>query len=280
MARIIVLSDVAGSRRFLWRTGPGARVLPDAAKAGAVIVNGGCWRSTDLRVTQRSPSQPPRWGTYARASWPCLATTTWATSPPARILTGCSSMQIGSHDGQLFCHRSLGPGCRRLAPDRCQRAAFRLGPRAGTRTGSVARRAVVYRWAAHRAVPAQASLPRTPDRRCLETRVHGAASWDAVCSTSSIGPTSVSGHLHQHRDRTLAASEHLWVCGAPLPPRRRMAAMVSTAASPCSISHERCRGHNRTAARVDLAQPRPRSRVTAAIEPLRDMPPSPPPHAG
>ncbi len=184
--------------------------------------------------------------------------------------------------GQLFCYRSLGPGCRRLAPDRCQRAAFRLGPGAGTRTGSVVRRAVVYRWAAHRAVPAQASLPRTPNRPTFERPVCTVPPARARLLDRldrSDVRLIVSGHLHQHRDRTFGGQRHLWVSA------------VAFAAPQAHGGDGRCGitvlDFSQNSAEVTIERPRELiSHDLAAIKGhgryqfLRDMPPSPPPHAG
>ena len=144
-------------------------------------------------------------------------------------------------------------------------AAFRLRPGAGTRTGSVARRAVEYRRAAHRAVPAQASLPRTSNRRSRSPACMVPSARTRLLDKLNRSDVRliVSGHLHQHRDRTFGGQRHLWV-SAGLPPRRRMAAMA-VAASRCSISHTTV-SRSQSNGRAGWSRTTwPRSKVTAAI---------------
>jgi 3',5'-cyclic AMP phosphodiesterase CpdA len=91
MARIVVLSDIhlSPTHGFFWENWCVARESADAAKADAVIVNGDLainGPESDAEIAFAATAL----GNYARASWPCLATTTWATSPPARILTRSS----------------------------------------------------------------------------------------------------------------------------------------------------------------------------------------------
>ena len=99
MARIVVLSDIhlSPTHGFFWENWCVAREFADAAKADAVIVNGDLainGPDSDAEIAFAATAL----GNRARTSWPCLATTTWATSHPARTLTRLS-MQIDSHDG-------------------------------------------------------------------------------------------------------------------------------------------------------------------------------------
>jgi 3',5'-cyclic AMP phosphodiesterase CpdA len=89
----------------------------------------------------------------------------------------------------------------------------------------------------------------------------------------------VSGHLHQHRDRTFGGQRHLWV-----PAVAFAAAQARGGDGRCGVTVLDFSQNN-----VEVTIERPRELVShdlAAIKGhgryqfLRDMPPSPPPHAG
>jgi len=86
-----------------------ARESADAAKGDAVIVNGDlAINGPDREVEIVAATALGYLHTRVMA---CLATTTWAASHPARILTR-SSMQIGSQDGTALLPPIDGPWMR------------------------------------------------------------------------------------------------------------------------------------------------------------------------
>jgi hypothetical protein len=89
----------------------------------------------------------------------------------------------------------------------------------------------------------------------------------------------VSGHLHQHRDRTFGGQRHLWV-----PAVAFAAAQMRGGDGRCGVT---VLGFSQNSVEVTIERPRGLiSYDLAAIKGhgryqfLRDMPPSPPPHAG
>jgi hypothetical protein len=89
----------------------------------------------------------------------------------------------------------------------------------------------------------------------------------------------VSGHLHQHRDRTFGGQRHLWV-----PAVAFAAPQMRGGDGRCGVTVLDFSNNS-----VEVTIERPRGLVShdlAAIKGhgrypfLRDMPPSPPPHAG
>ena len=109
MARIVVLSDIhlSPTHGFFWENWCVARKSADAAKAGAVIVNG------DLAINGPESDAEIAFAATALGN---LRTRVMALpgnhdvgdEPPARILTR-SSMQIGSHDGTALLPPIAGP---------------------------------------------------------------------------------------------------------------------------------------------------------------------------
>jgi hypothetical protein len=280
MIRIVVLSDIhlSPTHGFFWENWCVEREFADAARVDAVIVMATS-RSTDLIVTARLRSQLPHWGTCARESWPCLATTMWATSNPARTLTR-SSMQIGSHDGTtllppiaapwmsaagawLVSMRSFGSGLmRENAQDQWLDDQLRT---AGGPTAIFLHKPLFLERPTDDVSPA-CMVPQA------RTRLLDKLNRSDVC-------LMVSGHLHQHHDRAFGGQRHLWVSAAAFAGPQVHGGDVRCSVTVLDLSHDS----------VEVTIERPRGLVShdlAAIKGhgryqfLRDMLPSPAPHAG
>ena len=282
MARIVVLSDIhlSPTHGFFWENWCVAREFADAAKADAVIVNG------DLAINGPDSDAEIAFAATALGN---LRTRVMALpgnhdvgdeppgQDPDQII---DADRLARWDSSFATDRwVLDAGGWRLVGVNAQ--LFGSGLAREQRTGSVARRAVEYRRAAHRAVPAQACLPRTSNRRCLSPACMVPSARARLLDKLNRSDVRliVSGHLHQHRDRTFGGQRHLWV-----PAVAFAAPQMHGGDGRCGVTVLDFSQNS-----VEVTIERPRGLVShdlAAIKGhgryqfLRDMPPSPPPHAG
>jgi 3',5'-cyclic AMP phosphodiesterase CpdA len=181
MARIVVLSDIhlSPTHGFFWENWCVARESADAAKADAVIVNG------DLAIN----------GPDSEAEIAFAATTLGYLRTRVMALPGNHDVgdePPGQDADQIIDADRLARWDNSFATDRwaLDAGGWRLiGVNAQLFGPCLAREHAQEQWLdaqlctaglAHRAVPAQASLPRKSNRRCLESRVHGAVGSDAT----------------------------------------------------------------------------------------------------
>jgi 3',5'-cyclic AMP phosphodiesterase CpdA len=282
MARIVILSDIhlSPTHGFFWENWCVAHEFADAAKADAVIVNG------DLAIN----------GPDSDAEIAFAATALGSLRTPVMALPGNHDVgdePPGQHSDQIIDEDRLTRWDRSFATDRwaMDAAGWRLVSVNAQLFGSgLAREHAQDHW-----LDEQLSTAGRRTALFLHKPLFVESPTDDVARPACMVPSArarlldklnrsdvrliVSGHLHQHRDRTFGDQRHLWVPAVAF-------------AAPWALG-----GDNRCGITVlDFSQDnvevrieRPRGLIShdlAAIKGhgryrfLRDMPPSPPPHAG
>jgi 3',5'-cyclic AMP phosphodiesterase CpdA len=282
MARIVVLSDIhlSPTHGFFWENWCVAREFADAAKADAVIVNG------DLAIN--GPDSDAEIA-FAASALGYLRTRVMAL--PGNHDVG--DEPPGQDPDQIIDTDRLARWDSSFATDRwvLDAGGWRLvGVNAQLFGSGLAREQSQDQW-----LDEQLSTAGRPTALFLHKPVFLEDPTDDVMSPSCMVPSArarlldklnrsdvrliVSGHLHQHRDRTFGGQRHLWV-----PAVAFAAAQMRGGDGRCGVT---VLGFSQNSVEVTIERPRGLiSYDLAAIKGhgryqfLRDMPPSPPPHAG
>ena len=282
MASIVVLSDIhlSPTHGFFWQNWCVARDFAEAAKADAVIVNG------DLAIN----------GPDSDAEIAFAATALKNMRTPVMALPGNHDVgdePPGQDSDQIIDEDRLTRWDSSFATDRwaLDAGGWRLvGVNAQLFGSGLAREHAQDHW-----LDAQLSTAGRRTALFLHKPLFLGSPADDVVSPASMVPSArtrlldklnrsdvrliVSGHLHQHRDRTFGGQRHLWVSA------------VAFAAPQAHGGDGRCGVTvlDFSQGNVEVTIERPRGLVShdlAAIKGhgryqfLRDMPPSPPPYAG
>ena len=282
MARIVVLSDIhlSPTHGFFWENWCVAREFTDAAKADAVIVNG------DLAIN----------GPDSDAEIAFAATA--LGNLPTRVMALPGNHDVGDEPPgqdpeQIIDADRLARWDRSFASDRwaLDAGGWRLvGVNAQLFGSGLAREDAQDQW-----LDEQLSTAGRPTALFLHKPLFLEGPTDDVVSPACMVPSArtrlldkfnrsdvrliVSGHLHQHRDRTFGEQRHLWVPA------------VAFAGAQAHGGDDRCGitvlDFSQDSVEVTIERPRGLiSHDLAAIKGhgrypfLRDMPPCPPPHAG
>jgi 3',5'-cyclic AMP phosphodiesterase CpdA len=282
MARILVLSDIhlSPTHGFFWENWRLARDFANAAKADAVIVNG------DLAIN----------GPDSDAEITFAATALQGLQSRVMALPGNHDVgdePPGQDPHQIIDADRLARWDRSFAGDRwiLDEGGWRLvGVNSQLFGSGLAREHEQDQWLDEQLVAAG-----RPTALFLHKPVFLEDPTDDVMSPSCMVPSArarlldklnrsdvrliVSGHLHQHRDRTFGGQRHLWV-----PAVAFAAAQMRGGDGRCGVT---VLGFSQNSVEVTIERPRGLiSYDLAAIKGhgryqfLRDMPPSPPPHAG
>jgi 3',5'-cyclic AMP phosphodiesterase CpdA len=282
MARIVVLSDIhlSPTHGFFWQNWCLARAFANAAKADAVIVNG------DLAIN----------GPESDAEIAFAATALKKLDARVLVLPGNHDVgdePPGQDPDQIIDADRLARWDKSFAGDRWSLDAggWRLlGVNAQLFGSGLAREDAQDQWLGE-----QLKTADQPIALFLHKPLFLESATDNVATPSCMVPQArmrlldklersdvrliVSGHLHQHRDRTFGTQRHLW-----LPAVAFAGPQVHGGDGRCGLtvldfSHDS----------VEVTIERPEGLIShdlAAIKGhgrypfLRDMPPCPPPHAG
>jgi 3',5'-cyclic AMP phosphodiesterase CpdA len=281
MARIVVLSDIhlSPTHGFFWENWCVAREFADAAKADAVLLNG------DLAIN----------GPDSDAEITFAAGAVGKLRTPVMALPGNHDVgdePPGQDPDQIIDADRLARWDRSFAVDRwaLDAGGWRLlGLNAQLFGSGLAREHAQNQW-----LDAQLSTAERPTALFLHKPLFLEGPTDDVVSPSCMGPVArarlldklsqvdvrliVSGHLHEHLDRTFGRQRHLWVpavaFGAPQDhggDGRCGVAIIDFSQDRVEVTIERPRG----LISHDLAAIKGHGRYQF----LRDMPPSPPPHS-
>jgi 3',5'-cyclic AMP phosphodiesterase CpdA len=281
MPRIVVLSDIhlSPTHGFFWENWCLARAFADAAQADAVIVNG------DLAIN----------GPDSDAEIAFAASALKTLGTPVLALPGNHDVgdePPGQDPDQIVDADRLARWDNSFASDRWALDAgdWRLlGVNAQLFGSGLAREHVQDRW-----LDEQLSTADRPTALFLHKPLFLERPADDDVSPACMVPSArarmldrldrsdvrlvVSGHLHQHRDRTFGGQRHLWV-----PAVAFAAAEARGGDSRCGVTTLDFSPED-----VEVTIERPDGLIShdlAAIKGhgryqfLRDMPPSPPPHA-
>jgi 3',5'-cyclic AMP phosphodiesterase CpdA len=283
MARVVVLSDIhlSPTHGFFWENWCVARDMANAANADAVIING------DLTIN----------GPDSDAEIAFAATAVNGLHGRVMALPGNHDVgdePPGQDPDQIIDASRLARWDRSFGADRwvLEAGGWQLiGVNAQLFGSGLAREQTQDRWLDDQLTAAEGRPVALFLHKPLFLRDPG----DNVPTPSCIVPSArarlldrlrlstarliVSGHLHQHRDRLIDGVRHLWV---PAVAFAAPTALGGDARCGLTVLELSPTG-------VDIAIERPRGLVShdlAAIKGhgryqfLRDMPPSPPPHAG
>jgi len=282
LARIVVLSDIhlSPTHGFFWENWCVARAFADAAKADAVIING------DLAI-----NGPDSDAEIAFAATALSELRTRAIALPGNHDVG--DEPPGQDPDQIIDADRLARWDRSFATDRLilDAGGWRLvGVNAQLFGSGLAREQAQDRW-----LDEQLRTAERPTALFLHKPLFLEGPADDVMSPSCMVPSArarlldrlnrsdarliVSGHLHQHRDRSFGGQRHLWV-----PAVAFAGAQAHGGDGRCGVTVL-----DFSQSSVEVTIERPHGLVShdlAAIKGhgryqfLRDMPPSPPPHAG
>jgi 3',5'-cyclic AMP phosphodiesterase CpdA len=281
MARIVVLSDIhlSPTHGFFWENWCVAREFADAAKADAVIVNG------DLAIN--GPDSD--------------AEIAFAATALANLRTRVMAL-LGNHDvgdeppgqdpNQIIDADRLARWDSFFATDRwvLDAGGWRLvGVNAQLFGSALAREQSQDQW-----LDEQLSTAGRPTALFLHKPLFVESPADDVASSACMVSSArarlldklnrsdvrliVSGHLHQHRDRTIGGQQYLWVPAVAFAGAHDYGGDGRCGVTVLDFSQDS----------VEVTIERPRGLVShdlAAIKGhgryqfLRDMPPAPPPHA-
>jgi 3',5'-cyclic AMP phosphodiesterase CpdA len=281
MVRIVVLSDIhlSPTHGFFWENWRMARELAEAAKPDAVIVNG------DLAINGPDSDAELAFAAAALGTLPA----------PVLALPGNHDVgdePPGQDPDQIINDERLARWDRFLAADRWVLDVGNwhlVGVNAQLFGSGLAREHAQDEW-----LDEQLTTAARPTALFLHKPLFLEAPTDGVASSSCMVPSArmrlldrldrsdvrliVSGHLHQHRDRMVGGRRHLWV-----PAVAFAGAQAHGGDGRCGFTVlEFSQGH------VEVTIERPPGLLShdlAAIKGhgryqfLRDMPPSPPPHA-
>jgi len=281
MARIVVLSDIhlSPTHGFFWENWCVAREFADAAKADAVIVNG------DVAIN----------GPDSDAEIAFAATALSGLRTPVMVLPGNHDVgdePPGQDPNQIIDDRRLRRWDDSFAGDRWAMDAggWRLvGVNAQLFGSGLAREQAQDRW-----LDEQLSTAGRHIALFLHKPLFLESPADDVASPACLVPSArarlldklnrsdvrliVSGHLHQHRDRTFGHQRHLWVAAVAFAGSQEHGGDTNCGVTVLDFSQ----------GRVDVTPERPRGLIShdlAAIKGhgryqfLRDMPHSPPPQS-
>jgi 3',5'-cyclic AMP phosphodiesterase CpdA len=282
MTRIVVLSDIhlSPTHGFFWENWCLARDFADAAKPDAVIVNG------DLAIN----------GPESDAEIAFAATALAKLSTPFMALPGNHDVgdePPGQDPDQIIDTARLARWDKSFASDRwaLDAGGWRLvGVNAQLFGSGLEREHTQGRW-----LDEQLSAAGRPIALFLHKPLFLESPTDDEVTPSCMVPSArmrlldrlnrsdvrliVSGHLHQHRDRTIGGQRHLWVPAvafAGAQPRGGDGScgltVLDFSPTDVEVTIERPSG----LVSHDLAAIKGHGRYRF----LRDMPPSPPPHAG
>ena len=283
MTRIVVLSDIhlSPTHGFFWENWCLAREFANAADADAVIVNG------DLAIN--GPESDAEMAFAAGALKKLRA-------PVVKVLPGNHDVgdePPGQDAHQIINEDRLARWDKSFAGDRWAFDAgnWRLaGVNAQLFGSGLGREQDQDRW-----LDAQLSSARRPIALFLHKPLFLEDPADDVATPSCMVPSArarlldklsrsdvrliVSGHLHQHRDRTISGKRHLWV-----PAVAFAGARAHGGDGRCGVATLDFSGDH-----VEVRIEYPRGLVSHDLDAikghgryrfLRDMPPSPPPHDG
>jgi 3',5'-cyclic AMP phosphodiesterase CpdA len=282
MARIVVLSDIhlSPTHGFFWDNWCVARDFADAAKADAVIVNG------DLTIN----------GPDSDAEIAFAATTLRDLRTRVMALPGNHDVgdePPGQDPDQIVDADRLARWDRAFAADRWALDAGRwrlIGVNAQLFGSGLPREQAQEHW-----LDGELSSAGRPIALFLHKPLFLEHSTEDVASPACMVPSArtrlldkldrsdvrliVSGHLHQHRDRTFGRQRHLWVSAVAFAAAQALGGDRRCGITALDFSDEG----------VEVTFERPHGLIShdlAAIKGhgryqfLRDMPPSPPPRAG
>jgi 3',5'-cyclic AMP phosphodiesterase CpdA len=282
MARIVVLSDIhlSPTHGFFWENWCVAREFADAAKAEAVIVNG------DLAI-----NGPENDGEIAYAANALAKLRTRVMALPGNHDVG--DEPPGQDPDQIIDADRLARWDRSFVTDRWAMdvGGWRLvGANAQLFGSGLAREGTQDQW-----LDEQLGASARPIALFLHKPLFLERPTDNVVSPACMVPKAraglldrlnrsdvrliVSGHLHQHLDRTFGSRRHLWVPAVAFAAPRAYGGDGRCGVTVLDFSQDA----------VEVAIERPRGLIShdlATIKGhgryrfLRDMPPSPPPHAG
>ena len=282
MTRIVVLSDIhlSPTHGFFWENWCIAREFADAAKAETVIVNG------DLAINGPEDDDEIAFAANALAK---LRTRVMAL--PGNHDVG--DEPPGQDPDQIIDADRLARWDRSFVTDRwaLDAGGWRLvGANAQLFGSGLAREGTQDQW-----LDEQLSAPVRPIALFLHKPLFLECPIDNVVSPACMVPKArarlldmlnrsdvrliVSGHLHQHLDRTFGSRRHLWVPAVAFAAPHAHGGDGRCGVTVLDFSQDA----------VEVAIERPRGLIShdlAAIKGhgryrfLRDMPPFPPPHAG
>jgi 3',5'-cyclic AMP phosphodiesterase CpdA len=282
MARIVVLSDIhlSPTHGFFWENWCLARAFANAAKADAVIVNG------DLAIN--GPDDDAEIAFAATA----------LKKLDARVLVLPGNHDVGDEPpgqdpDQIIDANRLARWDKSFAGDRWSLDAggWRLlGVNSQLFGSGLAREDAQYQW-----LDEQLKTADQPIALFLHKPLFLESATDDVATSSCMVPQArmrlldrlkrsdvrliVSGHLHQHRDRTFGIQRHLWLPAVAFAGPQAHGGDGRCGLTVLDFSHDS----------VEVTIERPEGLIShdlAAIKGhgrypfLRDMPPCPPPHAG
>jgi 3',5'-cyclic AMP phosphodiesterase CpdA len=282
MARIVVLSDIhlSPTHGFFWENWCVAREFADAAKADAVIVNG------DVAIN----------GPDSDAEIAFAATALGSLRTRVLVLPGNHDVgdePPGQDPDQIIDADRLARWDRSFAADRwvLDAGGWRLiGVNAQLFGSGLAREHEQDRW-----LDEELSSAGRPVALFLHKPLFLERPSDDVANSACMVPPArarlldkldrsdvrliVSGHLHQHRDRTFGRRRHLWVSAVAFAAAQALGGDRRCGITALDFSDDG----------VEVTVERPRGLIShdlAAIKGhgryqfLRDMPPSPPPALG
>jgi 3',5'-cyclic AMP phosphodiesterase CpdA len=282
MSRIVVLSDIhlSPTHGFFWENWCLAREFANATKADAVIVNG------DLAIN----------GPDSDAEIAFAATALRHLRAPVMALPGNHDVgdePPGQDPKQIIDADRLARWDNTFATDRwaVNAGAWRLvGVNAQLFGSGLAREHAQDQW-----LDEQLSTAGRPTALFLHKPLFLERPDEDVANHRCMVPPArkrlldklnrsdvrlvVSGHLHQHRDRTIAGRRHLWVPAVAFASAQVYGGDTRCGTTVLDFAHDN----------VQVTVERPRGLVShdlAVIKGhgryqfLRDMPPCPPPHAG
>lgn len=282
MARIVVLSDIhlSPTHGFFWENWCLAREFANAAKADAVIVNG------DLAIN----------GPDSDAEIAFAATALAGLRPPVAVLPGNHDVgdePPGQDARQIIDADRLARWDRCFSGDRwvLDEGSWRLiGVNAQLFGSNLPREQAQDQW-----LDEQLDADGRPVALFLHKPLFIESPTDDAVTPSCMVPSArarllhrldrsdvrliVSGHLHQHRDRTIGDRRYLWVPAVAFAGAQQHGGDIRCGLTVLDFSQ-----HG-----VEVSIERPHGLVSHDLDAikghgryqfLRDMPPSPPPGAG
>jgi 3',5'-cyclic AMP phosphodiesterase CpdA len=281
VARIVVLSDIhlSPTHGFFWDNWCVAREFADAANGDAVIVNG------DLAI-----NGPDSDAEIAFAATALRKLRTHVMALPGNHDVG--DEPPGQDPDQIIDAERLARWDNSFAVDRWTLDAGNwrlLGINAQLFGSGLAREQAQDQW-----LDEQLTAAGRPTALFLHKPLFLEDPTDDVASPACMVPAArtrlldklsrsdvrliVSGHLHQHRDRTLGAQRHLWVPAVAFAGARALGGDDRCGLTVLDFSQDD----------VEVTIERPRGLVSHDLDAikghgrypfLRDMPPCPPPHS-
>ena len=282
MARIVILSDIhlSPTHGFFWENWCVARDFAEAAKADAVIVNG------DLAIN----------GPDSDAEIAFAATALGSLRARVMALPGNHDVgdePPGQDPDQIIDADRLARWNNSFVIDRWTLDAggwLLVGVNAQLFGSGLEREQAQDRW-----LDEQLSTAGRPTALFLHKPLFLEDPTEDVASPSSMLPSVrtrlldklnrsdvrliVSGHLHQHRDRIVGGQRHLWVPAVAFAAPQALGGDGRCGVTVLDFSEDDVKvtiEHPRGMISHDLAAIKGHGRYQF----LRDMPPSPPPHAG